>query len=39
MGKGSIVRGDELIMQLRMVKSPAEIACLKKAERDHRERT
>lgn len=31
MGKGSIVRGDELIMQLRMVKSPAEIACLKKA--------
>ena len=31
MGKGSIVRGDELIMKLRMVKSPAEIACLKKA--------
>lgn len=31
MGKCKIMRGDELIMQLRMIKSPAEIACLRKA--------
>ncbi len=30
-GEAEIIRGDDLLMQLRMIKSPAEIACLRKA--------